>query len=127
MFNPSYLAFQRQNIQNGNIANLGEGSVDAESTEVGKYQAAVKAAIGRKWHEYRRRSDVNVGYLRVKFFVTPKGNVRNLRIITKEASELVVEFSLRAIVDAKIPPMPEEVWSKLGPNGIELDYDIAIY
>lgn len=129
MFDPAYLAFRRQNNQNGDITDFGEGSVDAEATEIGKYKKAVNQAIGRKWHQYRveRGADVTWGILRIKFFVTPKGNVRNLRIVEKDATELVTEFSLRAIVDAKIPSMPPEVASQMGGQGLEMNYNIVIY
>lgn len=129
MFDPAYLAFRRKNNQNGDITDFGEGSVDAESTEIGKYKKAVNQAIGRKWHQYRidRGADVTWGLIRIKFFVTPKGNVRSLRIIEKDATELVTEFSLRAIVDAKIPSMPPEVAAQLGGQGLEMNYNIVIY
>ena len=129
MFNPAYLAQRRKNNQNGDITNLGEGSVDAESTEVGKYKKAVNQAIGKKWHEYRqdRADHVTWGLLQLKFTVTPAGKVRDLVITKKEATELVTEFSLLAIAEAKIPRMPADAAAELGSRGLEMHYNIVIY
>ena len=130
MFNPAYLAERRKNNQNGDITDLGsEAAVDAAATETGKYKKAVHQAIGKKWHEYLRdRGDhVSWGLLRVSFRVTPAGKIRDLKIEKKEATELVTELSLRAINDAKIPPMPAEVAATLGGNGLEMHYNIIIH
>ena len=129
MFNPAFLAQRRKNNQNGDITNLGEGSVDAESTEVGKYKKAVNQAIGKKWHEYRqdRADHVTWGVLQLKFRVTPAGKVQDLVITKKEATELVTEFSLLAIAEAKIPRMPDDVAAELGNRGLEMHYNIVIY
>ncbi len=129
MFNPAYLAHRRRTNQNGDITDLGEGSVDALATEVGAYKKRVNQAIGRKWHQYRqdRADHVTWGLLKVRFRVTSEGYVRDLKIVKKEASELVTEFSLRAIVDADIPPMPDDVAIELGPRGLEMSYNIIIY
>ncbi len=129
LFNPGYLAWQRKNNQNGDITTLGEGSVDAESTEVGKYKKAVHQAIGQRWHQYRmdKADQVTWGVLRLKFNVLPNGNIKNLHIVKKEASELVTEFSMRAVVDADIPPMPPDVRARLGSRGLEMNYNIIIH
>ncbi|MDF1816090.1 MAG: hypothetical protein P1V20_28070 [Verrucomicrobiales bacterium] len=129
MFNPAYLAHRRKNNQNGDITNIGESAVDAVATETGKYKRSVEQAIGRRWHQYRqeRADQVTWGFLRVTFIVTKNGNVRNLIIEKKEATELVTEFSLRAIVDAKIPPMPDEVAAHYGARGLKMHYNIQIY
>jgi len=124
-----FSAHHRKNRQNGSITALGEGSVDAEATAVGKYKRSVEQAISRKWHQYRvdRAQDVTWGSLTVRFNVTPSGALKNLRVTRNEATTLVTEFSLRAIVDAKIPPMPKDVSDVLGPGGFEMNYNIIIY
>lgn len=129
MFDPAYLAHRRKNNQNGVISTLGEGSVDAISTATGAYKKAVNDAIGKKWHEYRqnRASYATPGFLRVQFIVTPAGRIKNVKVVTKEAGELMTEFSLRAIMDAKVPPMPANVRSELGEAGLKMDYNIVIY
>ncbi len=124
-----FSAHHRKNRQNGSITALGEGSVDAEATEIGKYKRSVEQAISKKWHQYRvdRAQDVTWGSLTVRFNVTPSGGLTNLRVTRNEATTLVTEFSLRAIVDAKIPPMPREVADVLGSSGFEMHYNIIIY
>ena len=48
-------------------------------------------------------------------------------MVKNEANTLMVEFSLQAVIDANIPPMPTEVEEILGIGGLDLDYDFIIY
>jgi hypothetical protein len=55
------------------------------------------------------------------------GKIHNLRVVKNEANTLMVEFSLKAVMDAEIPSMPKEVSDILGVGGLDLDYDFIIY
>lgn len=127
-FSSAFQAETRQSNRNGNINNIGEGSVNAESTAVGAYKKAVSSAIAKKWHAYRRTNGIaSPGYMRVSFSVNSKGTVYNLLVRTNEADTTLNEFSLKAIRDADIPPMPAQVIKDLGPGGLKMNYDISIY
>lgn len=129
LFADGFSAEKIQNTASGRLTNIGQNAVDAEETESGKYKAAVRQAISRKWHRYRvQNADfVTWGVLKIECRVDRFGKVHDLRIVKNEANSVLANFSLKAILDADIPPMPPDVAEELGPNGLELKYDIIIY
>ena len=120
---------ERQNIINGSLAKEGADAVDAIDTPMGRYKKAVRDAISAKWHRYRQDNAdfVTWGILKLEFSVDPAGRVRNLEITKNEANAMLAEFTLRAIREAKLPPMPEDVAKSLGSQGLVIQYDIIIY
>jgi outer membrane biosynthesis protein TonB len=129
LFAKGFSPEERQNVINGSLAKEGADAVDAVDTPVGRYKKAVRDSISATWHRYRRdhAEFVTWGILKLEFSVDPTGRVRNLEITKNEANAILAEFSLRAIRDAKLPPMPEEVARSLGSQGLVIQYDIIIY
>ncbi|HRQ89978.1 MAG TPA: hypothetical protein PLA50_14360, partial [Bacteroidia bacterium] len=129
---PSSKAFapeQRQNLANGMRSKAGDDAVDAEATPMGQYKKKVKDQISAKWHRYRQdKADfVTWGMLRLEFNVSVAGQVQNLRITKNEANAMLAEFTLKAIREADIPPMPSEVAAQVGEDGLAIHYDVIIY
>jgi len=118
-----------RNQVNGTLSNVGRNAVDAEATAVGRYKQAVKQAIAKRWHEYRHEHAdfLTWGILKLGCRVDPEGDVHDLRVIENDANSVLAEFSLQAILDAELPPMPPEVVAELGIGGLDLKYDIIIY
>lgn len=129
LFADGFSPEEMQSTTNGTLTNLGQNAVDAEGTEVGKYKNQVRQIIAKKWHQYRMENQAAVtwGILKLKCRVDRHGKVHGLRIVENKANTMLADFSLRAILDAKLPPMPEEVAAELGKGGLELNYDIIIY
>ncbi|MCB1205370.1 MAG: energy transducer TonB [Verrucomicrobiae bacterium] len=129
LFAPGFSPEERQNVINGSLAKEGEDAVDAMATPMGRYKKAVRDAISSKWHEYRRKNAdfVTWGILKLEFTVDSSGRVRDLEITKNEANAMLAEFSLRAIRDASLPPMPAEVAKSVGAKGLVIQYDIIIY
>ena len=96
---------------------------------MGRYKKEVTQAVERQWHRYREQNAdfVTYGTLKVKFRVDKKGTPRNLKLIKNDANSVMAEFTLRAVLDADIPEMPEEVSSMLGSSGLEISYDVIVY
>jgi len=67
------------------------------------------------------------GILKLEFSVDRAGRVRDLQITKNEANAMLAEFSLRAIREAELPPMPAEVAESVGAKGLVIQYDIIIY
>lgn len=111
----------------------GEASVDAADTPLGRYEREVRGEVERKWHIYLhlRRDGLNKGYLQLVFYVNKKGKVERLKVINdKESTPFLTEITLRAIKDAKIPPMPADViplLPKTDPECLKIQYDVLIY
>lgn len=129
LFAKGFSPEERQNVINGSLAKEGADAVDAIGTPMGKYKKAVRDVISAKWHEYRQKNAdfVTWGILKLEFSVDARGKVHDLQITKNEANAMLAEFSLRAIRDARLPPMPAEVAESVGEKGLVIQYDIIIY
>ena len=96
---------------------------------MGRYKKAVKDAIALKWHYFRREQAdlVTWGTLKLQFNVSSAGEVRNVEITKNEANKVLVNFTMKAITEAEIPPMPGEVSGELGDEDLVIRYEIIIY
>lgn len=129
LFAADFSPEERQNVLNGTLTNIGQNAVDAEDTPMGRYQQSVRTVISKMWHRYRQdHADfVSWGTLRIHFRVDRNGNVQGLKILENNANSVLAEFSVKAIMDADLPPMPAEVANQVGAGGMKMDYDIIIY
>lgn len=129
LFSADFTPEERQNIANGTLTNIGQNAVDAEDTPMGRYKQTVRTAIAKKWHRYRQDNAdfVSWGFLKLHFRVDRVGNVNGLEILENKANAVLAEFSVKAIMDADLPPMPEDVAKQVGDRGMKMDYDIIIY
>jgi hypothetical protein len=129
LFAKGFSPEERQNVINGTFTRAGTDAVDAIGTPMGKYKKAVRDAISAKWHQYRQKNAdfVTWGILKLEFSVDARGKVHDLQITKNEANAMLAEFSLRAIREAELPPMPAEVAESVGSKGLVIQYDIIIY
>ena len=129
LFAKGFSPEERQNVINGTFTRTGTDAVDAIGTPMGKYKKAVRDAISAKWHQYRQKNAdfVTWGILKLEFSVDARGKVHDLQITKNEANAMLAEFSLRAIREAELPPMPAEVAESVGSKGLVIQYDIIIY
>ena len=130
----AFTPFTRQAQTKGTISNRGsEVSVDAAETPLGRYYRQVTGQVEKKWHIYRllRRDGVTYGNLQVVFYVNKKGKVESLQIVNeKESNPILTGFTLQAIKDAEIPPMPADVIPALpmnDPERLRVEYNVLIY
>lgn len=130
----SFTPFTRRSQTKGTISNRGtEDAVDAEATPKGRYIRQVTGQVEKKWHIYRllRRDGVTYGSLQVVFYVNKQGKVEDLRIVNdKESNPILTGFTLQAIRDADIPPMPADVIPSLPMNDqerLKVEYNVLIY
>ena len=113
----------------GTISNRKDTpALNVEATDVGRYKKAVTQAVERQWHRYREKNAdfVTYGTLRVQFRVGKDGRARNLKLVKNDANAVMAEFTLRAILDAKLPEMPPNVATQIG-NSLEFSYNVIIY
>ncbi len=130
----AFVPFTRTTQQKGTISNRGsEAAVDAEESPKGRYIRQVTGQVEKKWHLYRllRRDGVTYGSLAVTFYVNKKGKVEQLRIVNdKESNPILTGFTLQAIRDAEIPPIPTDVIPALPMNDqerLKIEYNVLIY
>lgn len=116
----------------GTLSNRAEeDSVDAERTPLGVYSSSVMGAVGKKWHLYSKlkKDAATYGNLRVRFYTTKNGKVEDLKIISdpRDADPRMADFTLRAIKDAKLPPIPADLLPMLEGERVKFEYDVLIY
>ncbi|MCB1235503.1 MAG: hypothetical protein KDM91_10560 [Verrucomicrobiae bacterium] len=127
---PAFTPETRAHTMTGTISNRGKSAaLDVEESTLGKYKKAVTQAVERQWHRYRESngSFVTYGSLKVKFRVTRDGKVRNLKLVKSDSNTVMTEFTLRAVMDADIPAMSDDVARILGDTGLEITYEMIVY
>ena len=113
---------QRTNIA-GNITNHGISSVNALGTPLGRYQKIVADSIGSRWYTYveQKRDLINIGTLRLSFVVDPSGRVKDLKVTENSSNEAFASVCVQSVLEAHLPPIPEDVAQSLPPEGLEVE------
>ena len=117
----AYRPMQRMSRMQGNINNRGRSSIAALGTPQGRFQKAVYDAIGSRWYYYMRdkRDLVNFGSVRISFDVRSDGKVEGVKVISNSSNETLASLSLQSIIDANLPPMPEDLAPMLAGDPME--------
>src|SRR5262249_51965507 len=113
---------ERTNIA-GNITNRGISSVNALGTPLGRYQKIVADSIGSRWYTYvdQKRDLINIGTLRLRFVIDPSGRVKNLKVTENSSNQAFASVCVQSVLEAHLPPIPEEVAQSLPPEGLEVE------
>ena len=113
---------ERTNIA-GNITNRGISSVNALGTPLGRYQKVVADSIGSRWYTYveQKRDLINIGTLRLRFVIDQSGRVKDLKVTENSSNEAFASVCVQSVLEAHLPPIPEEVVRTLPPEGLEID------
>jgi outer membrane biosynthesis protein TonB len=113
---------QRTHIS-GNISNRGSAAVNALGTPLGRYEKIVKDSVGSRWYAFvdQKRDLVTIGTLRLRFYVDRSGQVKNLKITENSSNETFANVCLQSVIEAHLPPIPEEIANTLPPEGLEVD------
>src|SRR5215470_15475944 len=119
-------AYRRQKERThiaGNITNRGISSVNALGTPLGRYQKIVADSIGSRWYTYveQKRDLINIGTLRLRFIIDPSGRVKDLKVTENSSNEAFASVCVQSVLEAHLPPIPEEVVNTLPPEGLEVD------
>jgi hypothetical protein len=127
----AYVPFTRTQKMEGAISREGDNAVDSEATPLGRYMKEVTGAVGKKWHLYVKlaRDSVNFGRVRFRFFVDRKGVPQDLQILSdaRDADPRMRELTLRAILDAQIPPIPNDLLPDLDEERVKIEYEAIVY
>ena len=112
----------------GNISNRGRTAADAAATPLGRYKKQVSDAIGSRWYYYVNDAIglLAVGTVELRFTVTPEGKVEKVEVLRNSSNESFASTSVRAVVDAEIPPIPEQILPMLPGGKIEVDFTFTI-
>jgi hypothetical protein len=113
---------QRTHIA-GNITNRGISSVNALGTPLGRYQKIVADSIGSRWYAFveQKQDLVNIGTLRLRFFIDRSGRVKDLKVTENSSNEAFANVCVQSVLEAHLPPIPDDVANTLPPEGLEVD------
>ena len=119
----AYRPQRQQTRVTGNISNRGISAVNAVGTPLGRYQKIVTDSIGSHWYAYTRaKADlIEIGTLRAHFFIDRSGQIKQLKVLGNSSNETFANVCLQSILEAKLPPIPDDVADTLPPEGLEFD------
>src|SRR5437764_5516970 len=117
----SYQPYKEKTRLAGSITNRGTSSVNAVGTPLGRYQKILFDSIGSRWYPYmeEKRDLVSLGTARITFAIDRSGRVRNLKVISNDGNEAFANVCLQSILDAEMPPIPDDVAAALPAEGLE--------
>ena len=119
----SYRPLKEQTRISGSISNRGISSVNALGTPLGRYEKILKDSIGSRWYSYmeQKRDLASIGTLQVHFFIDRSGHVKNLKITENTSNEAFANICLQSVLEAQLPPIPEELANTLPAEGLEIE------
>ena len=106
----------------GNITNHGISAVNALGTPLGRYKKTVIDSIGSRWYaSVEGNQDLfNIGTLTLRFVIDRSGQVKDLKITENSSNEAFANYCLRSVMEAHLPPIPEDVAKALPSEGLDM-------
>lgn len=125
----AYRPYKEQTRISGRITNRGASSVNAVGTPLGRYQKMIYDSIGSRWLYYTKKQGdlIAIGTAQVSFAVDRDGHIQNLRMLSNSSNEAFANVCLESIQQAKAPPIPEEVFDVLPPEGLVFDIRFTMF
>lgn len=119
-----------KNTLRGAITNHGPAAVEAAGTAQGKYLSQVETAISQRFTPacMRARDRITYGTVEVEFDLNLQGSVENLRITNQgKSNPLLQDLVLGVILEAKLPPIPKELFDYLIGNRLHITYGFLFH
>ncbi len=125
----AYRREQSRTRSQGNISNRGISSLNALGTPLGRYEKMVYDAIGSRWYSLvdQNRDRVNIGVVRVGFYVDRTGHITKLNMLENTSDESFSNLCLQSVQDVKVPPMPDDVAATLPAEGLIEELTFTTY
>ena len=119
----AYRRMKERSHISGNITSRGISSVNALGTPLGRYQKIVADSIGSRWYIFveQQRDLITIGTLRLRFDIDRSGKVKNLKITENSSNETFANVCVQSVLEAHLPPIPQDVANTLPPEGLEVD------
>ncbi len=119
----AYRRLKERTHISGNITNRGISSVNALGTPLGRYQKIVADSIGSRWYAFvqQKQDLINIGTLRLRFNIDRSGRVKDLKVTENSSNEAFANVCVQSVLDAHLPPIPDDVANTLPPEGLEVD------
>lgn len=125
----AYRPEQRPTKIEGSVDSRGRTSLDSVATPLGRYRKALSDAIGSRWYYYTtsRMDLISLGTARLRFYVKSDGTVEDIEIVSNTSNSCFGTFTLQAVLEAEIPPIPPDIAQTLENNRLEVEYTFTVY
>ena len=71
---------------------------------------------------------ITLGTVRLKFYVTSNGRVEDIKLLSNTSTESFATYTIKSIMEAKIPPLPKDVVPLLENGRLEItEWSFTIY
>jgi hypothetical protein len=64
---------------------------------------------------------INIGTLRLSFVVDRSGRVKDLKVTENSSNESFASVCVQSVLEAHLPPIPDDVAKSLPADGLEVD------
>jgi len=98
-----------------------EVGIDAQ----GYYGKAFGTAIQARWELYRKH--LPVGEVQIKCVIDAQGRVSDVKVLLNTAAAVNAQIAIRAVKEAKIPPIPPERLAQIPSGRMEITYSFFSY
>lgn len=118
--------YSKQTRMTGSISRQGKSAINVRNSPLGRYQALVSKAVELQWRRNceQHRDHIVPGVISLRFYVDDKGGVSGIKFQEVIGANYIERgFTQRAIRQAKLPQMPEEVLEELNGELLELVYN----
>lgn len=123
---PGFRGFQRKTRLKGSISRTGRSSLDVKEGALGRYHAAIGRAIEQAWQRrvIQHRDLITPGVIRIQVVLDENGQVRSVGTVEEFGIGVIQKgFTHKAIREADLPRMPDEVRRQLEGEPLELLYN----
>lgn len=107
-------------------------NAQADTSPKARYGRLVSVLVDKQWNLARLRQppeDVPAGKVQLVFYVNPQGKVEDLKVVNDGADALLTFFTMKAIQETKIPPIPDDVipaLPKADRGRFKMEYSIIL-
>lgn len=123
---PGFRGNQEKTRLSGSLSRKGVSAMNVADTALGRYHASLSRAVEAEWSRNctKYRDFITPGILTLRFVIDEKGMIRSVGVVEMiDAGEVQKGFTLNAIRQAKIPPMPKDLLKELDGEPLELIYN----
>lgn len=119
----SAFSYQRERNRIQGAARVGSvSSVGANASVWGRYKDTLYRAVSSRWHHYidEHASTIQIGMVRIRFYVNSDGSITNLRIIDGAHHSSLAAVSRRSIteLDGQLAPFSKALQTYLTEHGM---------
>ncbi len=123
---PGMRTSERRSRQLGRFVFGSKSSLNVSATARGRYEALIYRRVSYYWYAAcdEHRGDIVPGSIAIRLIINERGQITDMEIMRRRGASLSQQsFTLKAIRQASIPPIPAEVRADMVGDKIDLIYE----